>query len=272
MEQTDEPFFRREGELLVPNPCARGPWANAGLHGRVIAGLLGSEIERVHGDPDFMPVRLTVDMYRAPPMVPLAVETRVVRDSRRIRVVDADIISEGRSAGRASCQFLRRGENPSGNPWFGETSKLPHPDSLPPGVAASDTMFDLWEMRWIEGSMETAGRQRQVWMRENRELVEGEPPSAFARVTVAADYASPLANTCGGRGYAFINSDLTIYLDRLPSDEWVGFESISHEASDGIGIGHCNLYDTEGRIGWASACGLAQQVRADIAERAEQSR
>lgn len=271
MIQSNEPFFRREGDLLIPNPCARGPWANAGLHGRVIAGLLASEIERVHGDPDFMPVRVTVDMYRAPPMVPLTIETRLVRDSRRIRVVDAEIISEGRSAGRASCQFLRRGENPAGTPWHGATWSAPHPDTLPEGVAAPDTMFGLWEMRWMEGSMETAGCQRRVWMRENRELVEGEPHSPFARVAVAADYASPLSNTCGGRGYAFINSDLTIYLDRIPRGEWVGFESIAHESSEGIGIGHCNLYDETGRIGWASACGLAQQVRADVQAMAEKA-
>lgn len=271
MTPANEPFFRREGDLLIPNPCAKGPWGNAGLHGRVIAGLLASEIERLHGDADFMPVRVTIDMYRAPPMVPLSIETRLVRDSRRIRVVDAEIISEGRSAGRASCQFLRRGENPAGTPWHGETWSVPHPDSLPPGVAAPDTMFGLWEMRWMEGSMETAGIQRRVWMRENRELVEGEPHSPFARVAVAADYASPLSNTCGGRGYAFINSDLTIYLDRVPEGEWVGFESIAHESSEGIGIGHCNLYDVTGRIGWASACGLAQTVRADIQAMADKA-
>lgn len=263
MTLPNEAFFRRDGDLLIPTSCAKGPWANAGLHGRVIAGLLGSEIERLHGDSDFMPARIAIDMYRSPPMVPLTIETRLVRDSKRIRVVDAEIISEGRSAGRASCQFLHRGENPAGTPWHGETWTAPHPDSLPPGVAAHDTMFGRWEMRWIAGRLDTVGLQRRVWMRENRELVEGEPLSPFARVAVAADYANPLANFCGGQGYNFINSDLTIYLARVPQGEWVGFESIGHEANAGIGIGHCNLYDEAGRIGWASACGLAQQVRSD---------
>ena len=35
----------------------------------------------------------------------------------------------------------------------------------------------------------------------------------------------------------------------------------------GVAIGHCNLYDEKGRIGWASACGMAQKVRGDIAAR-----
>ena len=267
MEQANEPFFRREGDMLIPNACARGPWQGAGLHGRVIVGLLASEIERQQGDPDFMPMRITVDLYRAPGMVPLHVETRRARDAKRIRVVDADLISEGRSAGRASIQFLRRGEQPQGNPWHGETWSVPHADTLPAGEPRDDTMFGLWEMRWVEGSITSIG-QRRLWMRENRELVGGEPLTPFARVAVGADYASPLANMVGGPGYTFINSDLTFYLGRLPQGEWIGFESVAHEASDGVAIGHCNLYDEAGRIGWASACGLAQQVRGDVAAKA----
>ena len=41
MTLPNEAFFRRDGDLLIPNPSAKGPWGNAGLHGRVIAGLLG---------------------------------------------------------------------------------------------------------------------------------------------------------------------------------------------------------------------------------------
>lgn len=264
MTQANEAFFRREGDMLVPNACARGPWQGAGLHGRVIAGLLASEIERLHGDADFMPARVTVDLYRAPGMVPLKIETRVARESKRIRVVDADLISEGRSAGRASIQFLHHTEHPRGNPWHGETWSVPHADSLPAGEPRDDTMFGLWEMRWVEGTISSIG-QRRLWMRENRELVAGELHTPFGRVAVGADYASPLANMVGGPGYTFINSDLTFYLGRLPQGEWIGFESVAHEASQGVAIGHCNLYDEAGRIGWASACGMAQLVRPDVA-------
>jgi hypothetical protein len=263
MTQANEAFFHRDGDKLVPNACAVGPWQGAGLHGRVIAGLLASEAERMNGDAAFMPVRIAVDLYRAPAMVPLHVETRIARDSRRIRVIDADLISEGKSAGRASIQFLRRGDNPAGTPWHGETWSVPAPESLPDDPPRDDTMFGMWEMRWIEGDMKSIGR-RQVWMRENRELIAGEPLTPFARVAVAADYASPLANMVGGPGYTFINSDLVFYLGRLPVGEWIGFESVAHESSEGIAIGHCNLYDQQGRIGWASACGLAQQVRPDV--------
>ena len=63
MTEQNEAFFRREGDLLIPNPCAKGPWANAGLHGRVIAGLLARGIERVTGEPYFHPVRAPEIFY-----------------------------------------------------------------------------------------------------------------------------------------------------------------------------------------------------------------
>ena len=73
----NEPFFRIDGDHYVPTPSARGPWNPNSLHGRVIAGLLGAEIERLHGDPAFLPARLTVDMYRLPDLSPVEVTTRV---------------------------------------------------------------------------------------------------------------------------------------------------------------------------------------------------
>src|SRR4051794_36991072 len=107
---TEEPFFTRDGARLIPNSPARSFWNPNALHGRLVVGLLGAEIERLHGDPAFMPARLTVDMHRAPDLAPLEVVTTVARDGKRIRLVDAELISNGQSVGRASCHFLIRGE------------------------------------------------------------------------------------------------------------------------------------------------------------------
>src|SRR5215510_2095065 len=61
-----EPFFTRDGARFLPTPSCRGPWNPKSLHGRVVIGLLGQEIELRHGGPDYLPARLTVDMYRLP--------------------------------------------------------------------------------------------------------------------------------------------------------------------------------------------------------------
>jgi hypothetical protein len=250
------PFFTRDGARLVPNLPARGPWTAGTLHGRVVIGLLGAEIERLHGGPDYMPARLTVDMYKSPDMSPLEVVTRVVRDGYRIKVIDGELISNGASAGRASVQFLRRTANAPGRVWTTPDWDAPKPAKVPDPGPIPAAMHGVWSLRPVEGQLGQYGRRR-TWMREVRELVGGEPLTAFARVALGCDYASPLANA-SDQGLGYINSDITLYLHRPPSTEWVGYESVWHGATDGVAVGACSVYDEAGRIGSATVCALAQ--------------
>lgn len=253
----NEPFFRLDGELYVPTPASRGPWNPNSLHGRVIVGLLGHEIERRHGDPEFVPARLTVDMYRLPDLSPVEVTTRVVREGRRIKVVDAEFISGGVSAGRATCQLLRRTEPTLGTVWKPENWDAPKPADIAPPDDPRAGMGGMWAMRPITGAFGTVG-PRKTWMSEVRELVEGRALTPFTRVAVASDFASPFANA-GDKGLEYINSDVTVYLHREMRGEWLGFEVINHGSTDGVGIGECFLYDEDGPIGSAACCALAQK-------------
>lgn len=251
------PFFHREGPHLHATDAARGPWSADALHGRVIIGLLGAEIECLHGGSGFHPVRLTVDMYRAPPMTALEVVTRTLRDGKRIKVVEADLMAEGRSCGHAVCQFLLRGEHPEGEVWTdGGAWDAPLPAALQTEPASPLTMNGMWDIRFARGSLQTPG-PRRLWMRENRELVGGEVLTPFGRVVAGVDYVSPMM-LMGTHGLKYINTDVTLYLHRLPRGEWIGYSGRAQEASDGIAIGECTIHDEEGRIGWATVCGLAQ--------------
>ena len=255
----NEPFFRIEGGTYVPTGAARGPWNPNSLHGRVIAGLLGAEIERLHGDPDFIPARLTVDMYRLPDLSPVEVVVRPVREGRRIKVIDAEFISGGVSAGRAVCQLLRKTEATTGKVWKPETWDVPGPDDITPPEDRRAGMGGMWAMRPISGGFGTVG-QKRTWMAEVRDLVEGRALTPFVRVAVSADFASPFANA-GSEGLQYINSDVTVYLHREPVGEWIGYEVVNHGDTAGVAIGECFLYDVQGPIGSASCCALAQQRR-----------
>jgi hypothetical protein len=110
---TNRPFFAASGEAFVPNPIANGPWDPKSMHGRVVIGLLAHIIEQRHRGADFVPARLTVDMFRLPNiMTPVEVKTKLIRDGLRIRVVEADFFSGSVAMARASCQLLRRTEIP----------------------------------------------------------------------------------------------------------------------------------------------------------------
>ncbi len=259
---TKQPFFTRNGDGFVPTLEARGPWDPKSLHGRVVAGLLGQEIERRHGGPDYMPARLTVDMYRLPDLSPVEVTTRLLRDGKRIKVVEAEFFSNGASMARATCQLLLRTTNPAGNVWTPPDWTAPKPAEISPPDDKRWTLNGMWATRPITGRMGTIG-PRQLWMSEVRELVDGVRLTPFTRVAVAADFASPFANA-GDQGLGYINSDVTVYLHRLPATEWVGFEVVNHGATDGVAIGECRLYDERGAIGTASVTALAQRQMSPV--------
>jgi hypothetical protein len=255
---TNLPFFTRDRNDFLPTKVANGPWDPKSMHGRVVIGLLAHAIEERHGGADFVPARLTVDMFRlANISTPVEVKTKSIRDGLRIRVIEADFLSGGVPMARASCQLLRRTENPPGRTWCPPNWDAPKPADIPVPTDARLDMHGKWATRPIVGTMGSLG-PRRLWMSEVRDLVEGVSVSPFVRVALAADFASPFANA-GDQGLGFINSDATLYLHRLPTTEWIGLEVANHHATDGIAIGECWLYDEEGAIGTSTVAALAQR-------------
>lgn len=252
----DRAFFAfKEGEF-VPAPHARSPWSPDMLHGRLLGGLAARAIENEHGEPGLRVARLTVDLFRNSPMVPLTIETVRIRDGRRIRVVDAAVRSEQGPVARASAVFLKSGEQPDGEVMTTEAWDQPTPDDLGPPPQAKDWTppFQLWRMTdWLSPG------PKQAWLRESYPLVDDEPITPLVRAALAADFASPLSNA-GTGGLHFINADYTLTLSRMPEGQDIGMESTGHLSADGIATGHCTLHDTAGPIGFCLVTAVANPM------------
>jgi hypothetical protein len=253
---SEEPFFRRDGAAFVPNPISHGPWRKDSMHGRVVAGLLAAQMEAAVHDRAYTPARFAIDLYRMPDLSAATATVRKVRDGHRIKLIEAEYRVGDVSMARATALFLRKGEQPEGKVWQAPEWRVPHPDEIPEAQRATP-LEGMWEIRTIQGAFGEYAR-RQMWMRDLRELIEGEPLTPFVRAALACDLASPVANA-GDQGLEFINSDISLYLYRLPVGEWVGFEAANHHSVAGVGIGQCWLYDLEGAIGYASVAALAQE-------------
>ncbi|MFI6995265.1 thioesterase family protein [Nonomuraea wenchangensis] len=254
MPPTTAFFTRKQGEL-VPAPHARSPWSPDMLHGRLLGGLSARALEERYAEPGMHFARLTVDLFRNSPLLPITVETTLVRDGRRIRVADAVLSTDQGPIGRVTAVLLRQGEQPEGE----QSIVTPAWDERPPEhepVTADGWQppFDLWRVtEWGEPG---PGR---VWMRETYPLVDDEPVTPVVRAALAADFASPLANV-GTSGLGFINADYTLTLARLPEGELIGVEATGHLSASGVATGQVTMHDTAGPFGFCLVTAVANPV------------
>lgn len=236
-------------------PSTEGGWNPGTLMGRHLAGLVASGAER-HAEPDLQPARLTVDMFRPATMGPTSLPTRVVRDGRRIRVVDVDVVVGGVVICRGTVVFLRRSGEPSGAAWYPPDRELPDP------VTSERLRVEHWTPTWDQRPhgtwVDSDDAQRGCWIREDRPFVEGEETSPFVRAALAADNAN---GTINGTviGLPYINADLTMAMARLPIGEWIGLTPVSRAIAEGVSTGVTDLYDRTGRFGQVSMIALADE-------------
>jgi acyl-CoA thioesterase len=261
---SDTSFFVIDGDGYAPTPSARGPWGQA-LAGNYIGGLLARAVERsinYTDDVDVQPARLTVDLLRPVALQPVQVHSSVVRDGRRLRLVDAVMTQNDVMVARASALFLRRNEHATAKVWTTPVSMPaipPEPDMWPdglpmmihtfgrdPAVDRVDVGIDAWRH---DG-------QKFAWVRETKLLVDDEPLSPFTRAVIAADVTSSLSH-CGVDGLQFINADYTVTLSRLPEGVYIGLAAITHYDHAGVATGVASLFDETGPIGSGVATALA---------------
>jgi hypothetical protein len=244
-------FFEATDAGLVPDADARGPWAEDMMHGRLLAGLAAWAIERDHGDPGFVPARLTVDLFRNPPMVPVEVATVLVRAGGRVRAADAMVRIAGKDVARASSLWLRRGDAPDDDVPHTEPWDAPPPGDGEPQFGGA---FEVWAVDG-RGFGAPGPGPRRTWLRDLRPLVGDAPMTPFVRAALAADFASPLANS-GSHGLDYINADLTLHLGRLPEGEWIGIETADRVSAGGVAVAYCRCHDATGPIGWSTVCAV----------------
>lgn len=256
---TDSCFFVSDGDGYVPTHLARGPWGPS-LSGNYVGGLLGRVAEQ-NGDDDLQPARLTVDLLRPVALQPLQVHSSVVRDGRRLRLVDAVMTQNDVLVARASALFLRRSEHAEDTVWTTPIAMpaIPaEPDEIAGGlpmllhsfgrdsVAGSPGVgFDEWRH---------AG-QKFAWARETKLLVDDEPLTPFTRAVMAADITSSLTHW-GTEGLQFINADYTVTLSRLPEGAYIGLAALTHYGHAGVATGVATLFDELGPIGSGVALAL----------------
>ncbi|ETB35550.1 hypothetical protein N602_26530 [Mycobacterium avium subsp. hominissuis 10-5606] len=254
-------FFVTDGKDYVPTHLARGPWGPS-VSGNYIGGLLGRAVELQVDDVDLQPARLTVDLLRPVALQPLRVHSSVVRDGRRLRLVDAVMTQNDVMVARASALFLRRGEHPENTVWTTPVTMpaIPEePDAVGDGLPMMLHSYGRDPVAGSPGVGFTEWRHdgpKFAWVRETKLLVDDEQLSPFVRAVMAADVTSSLTHW-GTAGLQFINADYTVTLTRLPVGVYVGLAAVTHYRHAGVATGVATLFDELGPIGSGLATALA---------------
>jgi hypothetical protein len=83
-------------------------------------------------------------------------------------------------------------------------------------------------------------------------LVAGEPTSPLQTLAAASDFGNGISPIVSWEDHVFINPDLTLYVERPPTGEWVCLQSETRISSGGVGIAESRLFDGWGPVGRAT--------------------
>ena len=237
-------FTLTGGGAFVPTPFAGSHWGDDHLNGPAVVGLAARALENHCGSPDFMPTRFTADLFRAARNAPTTIDVRVVRDGRRVRSAECDVVQDGRSVTRATLVQYRRSTAPPGREWTAPISleQPPSPDDSVLPFVGSD------EAGWTRSPAAHQNDSRKRFFNDGIRVVAGQKNSPFVRAVMIAE-ATSLVTNLGTQGIGYINGDLTAAMSRLPVDDWIAIQGDSHWTSDGISVGTATLFDSQGAFG-----------------------
>lgn len=238
-------------EVFLPTESALSRWGNDSLNGPAIVGLAARNLQRDYDSDGFLPTRLTADLFKAAHRVPTTVRTRLVREGRRIRNSECDVIQDGVVVARAGMVQYRRSEPPPGREWSSTASF-----AAPAGLTGAVYLVGSDESGWSSAGAEHQNTSRKRVCHRTIDIVEGESATPFVRAVVAAE-ATSLVTNLGTRGIGYINGDLTVGIARLPSSGYVGVQADSHWCADGVSVGTATLFDRSGPFGTAMVTAIA---------------
>lgn len=255
----DDALFVQDGDTFRPTASAGNPWGEL-TGGGPVAGLLARTLERAAGDPDLLTARLTVDLLRPVPRVPLTAAARPLRAGKRVQTWEVELRTAEHVVTRAVGQLVSRtrvdGPEAGPAPEFAGPAGVPDGHLIPPELELREGVHDIVQTRWVDDRM--SERTSRVWLRMPLPLLAGEPLSPLAHVAVLADCinaAGPLGEIFG----PWINTDITMYLHREMAGEWLGLEVQRDLQPSGIGQAHAKLHDRRGPIGTAGEAVVVSQ-------------
>jgi hypothetical protein len=243
---TDDP------ERFEATGYTEGLWEPGMQHAGPAAALLARAVERLPCSVDgaAQVARLTVEILGPVPIGEVTVAAGVVRPGRSVELVEAELRAGGRPAMRARAWRIRTASlvMPNAGPVVSEPPALP-PEPTPWRRHEMRRGFlGAVEWRFVSGHFEEPG-PAVVWGRHLVPLVAGEDPSGLQRLIPFADCGNGLSGVYDFDAWWFINTELTVHVQRVPAGDWFCVRAATALDGSGVGLAETELYDQAGRVG-----------------------
>jgi hypothetical protein len=247
-DDVDAFYVARGDGTFASTGHTAGPWTPDAQHLGPPSALLARAIEQVPADRPTQIARVTVEILGPVPLADLTVRARLTRPGRSVELLAAELATGDRVVATASAWRIARAD--SGPVAAGQADRLPTWD----GVAAtgrpqgwSPGYIDAMEFRPLVGGLHVPGPSC-AWMRQRIPLVAGEEPTGLQRLLTVADSGNGLSNRLNPSQWWFINTDLTVHIQREPAGDWIGLDANTVVGPDGVGTATSVLHDQDGQV------------------------
>jgi len=245
-------FFHLDGDVIIGNDAARGPWSADACHAGPVSGVLVRAIEQAA--PDKQLARVTMSFQRPIPIAGFRITAVVERDGRSTAATTAQLADRDGNVCAVACGLHLARHDFDTLP----TATVPAPRFADAVAGTFPVEHATHGLPFFRSGIEVAYPPGEtpdpgptcVWMR-TLPLIEGERPSPFQSLCPLADCGNGVSRNSRFAEATFINPDLTIAVFRLPESEWLASRAISFWEPTGIGLSHAQLFDTTGAIGYA---------------------
>ena len=256
-----EPYYFLRGDGRYESTIhAQGAWNPHEQHMAPVSGILYHSLEQFQPRPELRMARVSFDILGLIPDGEFDVVTTMLRPGRTIELVQAELVSGGRTAVRATAWRLQRSDTSAVAGI--EDERMPEPDASVEPIALAEWpggYIQSIQVRPVPGHAPGRGR---AWLRTEHPLVEGVPFTEVARLVGLIDTSNGIATRVkpGAGSYMFPNVDLQIHLYREPAGEWLGLANSVSFGPDGIGLTSTVLHDVTGPFGRAEQILTIRQV------------
>lgn len=228
---------------------AQGAWNAHEQHMAPATGVISHELMNFQPREGMRMARVSLEIFGLIHAGEFEIKTRMLRPGRTIELVEAEMITQGRTSIVARAWRLATGD--SSQVAGIEDAKIIGPQDCEPYEGAK-----MWPGGYIRGlEMRAAPGHRPgkgiVWLRNPFSMVKDVDSADVVRLLGMVDTANGVAprSDPGPNSWMFPNVDLQIHMYREPTGQWLGVEAQQSYGSDGVGLTSAVLHDLDGPFG-----------------------